>query len=117
MDHGEAHHHVLEDFRRRFIVSLTLTIPLLLLSAPVQALIGVAITFPGANYLLFTLATALYLDGGWPFLTGIVTELRARMPGMMTLIAVAITVAYVYSSAVVLGGIAPGKVEQPVQVT
>ena len=106
MDHGEAHHHVLEDFRRRFIVSLTLTIPILLLSAPVQALIGVAITFPGANYLLFTLATALYLYGGWPFLTGIVTELRARMPGMMTLIAVAITVAYVYSSAVVLGGIA-----------
>jgi len=106
LDHGEAHHHVLEDFRRRFIVSLTLTIPILLLSAPVQALIGVAITFPGANYLLFTLATALYLYGGWPFLTGIVTELRARMPGMMTLIAVAITVAYVYSSAVVLGGIA-----------
>ncbi|KAF5082962.1 Copper-exporting P-type ATPase B [anaerobic digester metagenome] len=100
--HG-SHHHALEDFRRRFIVSTILTIPILLLSKPVQDLLGIAIRFPGSDYLLLALATAVYLYGGWPFLTGIVSELEARMPGMMTLIAVAITVAYVYSSAVVLG--------------
>ena len=97
------HHHALEDFRRRFIVSTLLTVPILLLSPPVQALIGITIRFPGSDYLLLALATVVYLYGGWPFLSGIVSELRARMPGMMTLIAVAITVAYVYSSAVVLG--------------
>ncbi|PKL55359.1 MAG: heavy metal translocating P-type ATPase [Methanomicrobiales archaeon HGW-Methanomicrobiales-6] len=96
-------HHALGDFRRRFIVSTILTIPILLLSEPVQRLLGFTIRFPGSDYLLLGLATAVYLYGGWPFLSGIVRELRARMPGMMTLIAVAITVAYVYSSAVVLG--------------
>jgi Cu2+-exporting ATPase len=100
---GSHHHHALEDFRRRFIVSTILTVPILLLSAPVQALLGITIRFPGSDYLLLALATVVYLYGGWPFLSGIVSELRARMPGMMTLIAVAITVAYVYSSAVVLG--------------
>ena len=100
---GAPHHHALEDFRRRFIVSTILTVPILLLSPPVQALLGITITFPGSDYLLLALATVVYLYGGWPFLTGIVSELRDRMPGMMTLIAVAITVAYVYSSAVVLG--------------
>ncbi|KLK87499.1 ATPase [Methanoculleus sediminis] len=100
--HG-THHHALEDFRRRFVVSTILTVPILLLSEPVQELLGIVIRFPGSDYLLLALATAVYLYGGWPFLTGIVRELRARMPGMMTLIAVAITVAYVYSSAVVLG--------------
>ena len=100
---GAPHHHALEDFRRRFIVSTILTVPILLLSPPVQTLLGITITFPGSDYLLLALATVVYLYGGWPFLTGIVSELRDRMPGMMTLIAVAITVAYVYSSAVVLG--------------
>jgi Cu2+-exporting ATPase len=97
-----THHHALEDFRRRFIVSTILTVPILLLSPPVQALLGIEIVL-GSDYLLLALATTVYLYGGWPFLSGIVSELRARMPGMMTLIAVAITVAYVYSSAVVLG--------------
>ncbi|WP_238320320.1 HAD-IC family P-type ATPase [Methanoculleus bourgensis] len=100
---GAPHHHALEEFRRRFVVSTMLTVPILLLSPPVQTLLGITITFPGSDYLLLALATAVYLYGGWPFLTGIVSELRDRMPGMMTLIAVAITVAYVYSSAVVLG--------------
>jgi len=103
MHRADAHHHAIEDFRRRFIVSTLLTVPILLLSAPVQALLGVTIVFPGSDYLLFALATLVYFYGGWPFLAGIVSELRVRMPGMMTLIAVAITVAYVYSSAVVFG--------------
>ena len=101
-----THHHALEDYRRRFIVSTILTVPILLLSEPVQALLGIVIRFPGSDYLLLALATIVYLYGGWPFLSGIVSELRARMPGMMTLIAVAITVAYVYSSAALLGIVA-----------
>ena len=100
---GTGHHHALQDFRRRFIISTTLTIPILILSPPIQAFLGIFVWFPGSDYLLLALATAVYLYGGWPFLSGIINELRARMPGMMTLIAVAITVAYVYSSAVVLG--------------
>ena len=105
MGHGEeasreTHHHIFDDYRRRFIVSVILTVPVLLLSLPVGAL---PIAFPGSAYLLLALATAVYLYGGWPFLSGFVHELRARMPGMMTLVAVAITVAYVYSSAVVIG--------------
>ncbi len=109
-DHSGAgqktHHHALKDYRQRFTVSIILTIPILLLSAPVQALLGIVIIFPGSDLLLLALATTVYIYGGWPFLTGIVSELRARMPGMMTLIAVAITVAYIYSSAVTLGAIA-----------
>ena len=105
MGHGEeagreTHHHIFDDYRRRFIISIILTVPVLLLSLPVGAL---PIAFPGSAYLLLALATAVYLYGGWPFLSGFVHELRARMPGMMTLVAVAITVAYVYSSAVVIG--------------
>lgn len=100
---GTGHHHALQDFRRRFIISTILTIPILILSPPIQAFLGIFVWFPGSDYLLLALATAVYLYGGWPFLSGIINELRARMPGMMTLIAVAITVAYVYSSAVVLG--------------
>ena len=53
--------------------------------------------------MLFALSSVVYFYGGWPFLTGIVRELTARRPGMMTLIALAITVAYFYSSAVVFG--------------
>ena len=60
-------------------------------------------SFPGSDLILLVLSTAVYVYGGWPFLKGIVQEVRDRLPGMMTLIAVAITVAYVFSAAVVLG--------------
>ncbi|MDD1656052.1 MAG: copper-translocating P-type ATPase [Methanomicrobiales archaeon] len=94
---------MLEDFRNRFIVSVLLTVPILLLSPTIQEFLGIAIAFPGDVSLLLALSTVVYVYGGYPFLTGIVRELRERLPGMMTLIAVAITVAYVYSAAVVLG--------------
>ncbi|MCI0693921.1 cadmium-translocating P-type ATPase [candidate division KSB1 bacterium] len=104
---GKAHdhhaHHV-EDFRKRFWISLALTVPILVLSHMFWELFGLrALEFPGSLYLLFALSSAIYFYGGWPFLKGLVDELRAKNPGMMTLIAVAITVAYVYSSAVVFG--------------
>ena len=69
---------------------------------------GTAWTFPGDLGLLLGLSTFVYGYGGWPFLTGMVDELRERTPGMMTLVALAISVAYLYSAAVVLG--VPGEV-------
>jgi len=98
-----AHRHMLDDFRRRFIVSLLLTVPILILSPTVQAFFGIAFSFEGATFILLGLSTAVYGYGGYPFLKGIVQEIRDRLPGMMTLIAVAITVAYAFSAAVVLG--------------
>jgi Cu2+-exporting ATPase len=62
-----------------------------------------ALSFPGDGYVLFALSTLAYLYGGWPFLTGFVSELRKGQPGMMTLIALAISVAFVFSAAVTLG--------------
>jgi Cu2+-exporting ATPase len=98
-----GHRRMLLDFRKRFFVSLVLTVPILILSPGFQAFFGISYSFPGSDYLLLALSTAVYLYGGWPFLKGIVEELRQRLPGMMTLIAVAITVAYAFSAAVVLG--------------
>lgn len=93
------------DFRRRFCVSLILTVPVLALTRHIQGWLGLgnSLTFPGDTWAQFALASALYCYGGWPFLAGLVGELRKRQPGMMTLIGLAITVAYGYSSAVVFG--------------
>jgi len=101
--HKDHHTGMLEDFKRRFIVSLVLTIPVLILSPPIQGFFGFELTFPGSVLVLFLLSSLVYFYGGFPFLTGFITEIRNRTPGMMTLIAIAITVAYVYSSAVVFG--------------
>jgi Cu2+-exporting ATPase len=93
------------DFRQRFWISLALTVPLLLLSPMIQEWLGIedAIAFTGDAYVLWGLATIVFFYGGWPFLKGLRDELKVKSPGMMTLIALAITVAYVYSSAVVFG--------------
>ena len=108
-DHS-AHAHMVDDFRRRFWVSLALTLPVLATSEMVRHLLGLRgrLVFPGEGYVGFAFASAVYLYGGWPFLTGFVDELRARLPGMMTLVALAVTVAYAYSALVVLG--LPGNV-------
>ncbi len=94
--HGGHHAHMVEDFRRRFWISLVVTIPIVILS-PMVGLVG---QFPGRGWLLFLLSTFVFFYGGWPFLTGAAQELRDRLPGMMTLIAVAISVAYLYSDLV-----------------
>jgi len=93
------------DFKRRFWISLVLTLPILLLSPLLQKLVGLreGIRFPGDLYVLFGLSSAVFGHGGWPFLKGGFREIRSRQPGMMTLVGVAITTAYVYSSAVVFG--------------
>ncbi|MFQ5732205.1 MAG: heavy metal translocating P-type ATPase [Planctomycetaceae bacterium] len=104
-DHAGHHAHMVADFRRRFWVSMLLTIPVVLLSEMLQGLLGVGedLAFPGDGFVQFAFSTAIFFYGGWPFLQGLADELRKKQPGMMTLIAVAITVAYVYSSAVVFG--------------
>ena len=85
------------DFRRRFWVSLLLTIPILLLSPRIQDFLNIedTINFSGDSYLLFVLSSVIFLYGGYPFLKGIYDELKKKSPGMMTLIALAISVAYV----------------------
>jgi len=107
----ESHHaHMVADFRRRFWVSLALTVPVLLLAPMIQGVLGVGDTlrFPGDAYLQFVAASAVFFYGGWPFLAGAVREIARRQPGMMTLIGLAISVAYGYSSIVVFG--LPGTV-------
>lgn len=98
------------DFKRRFWVSLVLTVPILGLSPMIQSFLGLGDTlgFPGDMFALAGLSTLVFFYGGWPFLTGFVSEVRSRSIGMMTLIAVAMTTAYAYSSAVTLG--LPGEV-------
>lgn len=105
-EHGAHHDHhamMIADFKCRFWVSLALSIPVVFLSPMIQDLLGYSLKIPGLSYVLFGLSTAVYFYGGWPFLTGIVDELKKKNPGMMTLIAVAISVAYLYSSAVAFG--------------
>ena len=94
---------MLQDFKRRFFVSLLITVPVLALSPMIQTFFGFDLVFPGSSYLLFALSTLVYFYGGWPFLKGLKREISERGPGMMTLIGVAISVAYFYSSAVVFG--------------
>jgi Cu2+-exporting ATPase len=102
-DQSTHHRMMIQDFRRRFYVSLVVTIPILVLSPSIQGWIGINMTFPGVEYLLLSLATFIFFYGGLPFLKGIIDEIKKKTPGMMTLIAVAISVAYFYSTATVLG--------------
>ena len=104
--HGEhVHTGMLKDLKRRFWISLILTVPILILSPTIQELIGLgtSIRFPGDSYVLFILSSIVYFYGGYPFFKGFYNQLKLRVPGMDTLISVAITSAYLYSSAVVFG--------------
>src|SRR5699024_9103121 len=98
-DHGD----MVEDFKKRFFISLIVTIPILALSPMIQQFIGVDCRFANDQYILFVLSTFVFFYGGWPFITGGIDELKDKNPGMMTLIGLAITIAYVYSSFVVFG--------------
>ena len=101
--HDEHAGHHTGDFLKRFWVCLAVTIPVLLLSHMIQQWLNLHIAFPGDQYLLLALSSFIFVYGGWPFLAGLVRELKHGNPGMMTLVAVAITTAYVYSVAVVFG--------------
>ncbi|PWT78513.1 MAG: copper-translocating P-type ATPase [Bacteroidetes bacterium] len=102
----EGHYHdnkAIEDFKKRFYVVLVLTIPILLLSEMIQHWLKIHFSFAGSQYILLILSTIVFFYGGWPFLKGLAGEVKVKNPGMMTLIGFAITVAYVYSVAVVFG--------------
>ncbi|MBN1406815.1 MAG: copper-translocating P-type ATPase [Calditrichaceae bacterium] len=101
---------MVEDFRKRFWISLAVTVPILALSPMIQHFLGLgnSIRFTGDLFINFLISSFVFFYGGWPFLKGLYDELKDKSPGMMTLIALAITVAYVYSSAVVFG--VPGKI-------
>lgn len=106
--HQEAHGHhnhgdMVDDFKKRFFISLILTIPILALSPMIQEFIGIDWRFTGDMYILFGLSSIVFFYGGWPFLTGAISELKEKNPGMMMLIALAITIAYGYSTVVVFG--------------
>ncbi|MGZ7107949.1 MAG: copper-translocating P-type ATPase, partial [Methanobacterium sp.] len=104
--HGEhVHAGMLNDLKRRFIISVILTIPILILSPTIQELVGLgeSIRFAGDLYILFILSSIVYFYGGYPFFKGFYNQIKLRIPGMDTLISVAITSAYLYSSAVVFG--------------
>ncbi|MFD1171086.1 heavy metal translocating P-type ATPase [Oceanobacillus picturae] len=98
-DHGD----MVNDFKKRFFISLIITIPILALSPMIQDFIGVDWRFTGDMYIIFGLSSIVFFYGGWPFITGAVSELKEKNPGMMTLIALAITIAYGYSTLVVFG--------------
>ena len=96
-EHGnhEGHHH--GDFKKKFFISLIFAIPIIFLSPMMGIDLPFQFTFPGSDWLVLVLATVLYFYGGQPFLTGAKDELKARKPGMMTLVALGISVAYFYS--------------------
>jgi len=104
-ENGHDHHHMIIDYKRRLLICLILTIPILILSPHIQHIFGVheILRFYGDSYVLFVLSSVVYFHGGYPFFKGIYQEIHSRNPGMMTLVAVAITTAYFYSVIVVFG--------------
>jgi Cu2+-exporting ATPase len=97
--HSHHHHvHHVGEFKRRFWVSLILTVPILLLSEMIQMWLGLGwIKIPYQKEVLALLSVIVYLYGGWPFLKGLAEEVKGRQPGMMTLIGMAMSVAMFYS--------------------
>ena len=110
-EHADAHAghdkhagHSVEMFRDKFWLSLALTIPALVWEPMLQEWFGyTAPRFPGSAYIPAIFGTAVFLYGGWVFLRSAWEELSNRLPGMMTLISLAIGVAFIYSVAVTLG--------------
>lgn len=97
-DHGNGGHMMhMGNLKQKFWVSLIVTIPILLLSPMMGMHTSFQITFPGSGWVVLVLATFLFFYGGRPFLSGAAMELRMKNPAMMTLIAMGITVSYVYS--------------------
>jgi len=102
--HDKHAGHSVEMFRRKFWIALALTVPTLLWGHMLARLAGRHEPFlPGGQWIAPLFGTAVFAYGGWVFVRGAARELQARLPGMMTLIALAITVAFVFSAAVALG--------------
>lgn len=101
--HNDHHRMMIEDFKKRFWVSLVIMLPIVVLAPMIQGLLGYEFRFKWDRYVQFILSSIIFFYGGWPFLKGLADEIKKKAPGMMTLIALAISVAYFYSSAVVFG--------------
>jgi Cu2+-exporting ATPase len=102
--HDKHAGHSVAMFRDKFWISLLLTIPTLIWGHMLQQAFGYTPpALPGARWIPAVFGTAVFLYGGWPFIQGAMRELRDRLPGMMTLIGLAITVAFGFSAAVTLG--------------
>jgi len=100
-DKHKGHH--IDDFRRRFIIASLVTIPVLLLSHMIQQWLGFNLSFPGDKIVLAIFSTFIFIYGGKPFLLGMYDEIKYKAIGMMTLIGIAISVAWGYSLAVSFG--------------
>jgi Cu2+-exporting ATPase len=107
MKKNNRHMQMVRNYKHRFYFCTTLTIPILILSDTIQSLLGFSFDFTGRNFLLLILSSIVFFYGGWPFVKGFRNELRNKQPGMMTLVSMALTVSFCYSSAVALG--LPGK--------
>lgn len=100
---GHDHGAMIKDFKKRFYIVLIITVPIMLLSPMIQHWLNLHWEFMGSNILLSLLSSVVFFYGGWPFLKGWLIEMKDWKPGMMTLIGFAITVAYIYSLATVIG--------------
>jgi Cu2+-exporting ATPase len=99
MDHTQHHAKMAEDFKKRFILVLPLTVVVLILSAAIQEWFGFSIDFPFRNLVLFGLGTIIAIWGGWPFYSAAKDELRSRNWGMMSLVSLAVISGYLFSVA------------------
>jgi P-type Cu2+ transporter len=106
-EHGGGHDkhagHNVADFWKRFIICTIVSVPVLALSHMIQEWVGFELIFPGDKYVLAILSTFIFFYGGYPFLKGLYDEVKDKAIGMMTLIGVAITVAWAYSVAITFG--------------
>jgi len=103
-DHHDHHKQMARDFRNRFFVSLVLSVPVLAFSPFIQDVLRLpAFSVPYEVWLVMGLATIIFVYGGWPFVSHAYRELREGQPGMMTLVSLAIVVAFGYSAAVFAG--------------
>ncbi|MDR4968892.1 MAG: heavy metal translocating P-type ATPase, partial [Acholeplasmataceae bacterium] len=104
-DHSNHHEMMVHDFKKRFVLSLFLVVPILLLSPMIQTFLGINLRFTGDTYVLLVLSSILFVYGGKPFFIGAIEEVKSKIPAMMTLITLAIVVAYIYSTITVFTGL------------
>lgn len=100
--HHDHHTMMVKDFKRRFLISLVLLVPILTLSPMIQKFFDLNLRFSGDLYILLTLSTLLFIYGGLPFFKGTFEEMKQKAPAMMSLIGLAIVVAYIYSAYTVI---------------
>nr|WP_057198147.1 copper-translocating P-type ATPase [Apilactobacillus kunkeei] len=97
MDHGSMGHMHMGNLKLKFWISLILTIPIIIMSPMMGMKMPFQVTFPGSDFVVLVLGTILFIYGGYPFFTSCISEMKNKKPGMMSLITMGISVAYVYS--------------------